>query len=61
MPIKYKVDNYNLFMYAINHDKKNNDKIRFILLQNVEKGVIKVEVNKEQLLQGIEESISKGE
>ncbi|MBC2396611.1 3-dehydroquinate synthase [Clostridium tetanomorphum] len=61
LPIKYKVDNYNLFMYAINHDKKNNDKIRFILLQNVEKGVIKVEVNKEQLLQGIEESISKGE
>lgn len=61
LPIKYKVDNYNLFMYAINHDKKNNDKIRFVLLQNIGEGKIKVEVDKEQIFEAIKQSISKGE
>lgn len=61
LPIKYKVDNYNLFMYAINHDKKNNDKIRFVLLQDIGEGKIKIEVSKEQIFEAIRQSISKGE
>ncbi|WP_027624710.1 3-dehydroquinate synthase [Clostridium lundense] len=61
LPVKYKVDNYNLFMYAINHDKKNNDKIRFVLLQDIGEGKIKIEVSKEQIFEAIRQSISKGE
>lgn len=61
LPVKYKVDNYNLFMYAINHDKKNNNKIRFVLLQDIGNGKIKIEVNKEQILEAIKQSIGKGE
>ncbi|WP_125152227.1 3-dehydroquinate synthase [Clostridium rectalis] len=61
LPIEYKVDNYNLFMYAINHDKKNGKKIRFVLLQDIGKGKIKVEVNNEDILKGIKQSIDKGE
>ncbi|AAO36163.1 3-dehydroquinate synthase [Clostridium tetani] len=58
LPTKYKVDNYNLFMYAINHDKKNKDNIRFVLLKDVEKPEVKIEVNKEEILKAIEESIN---
>lgn len=57
LPTKYKVDNYNLFMYAINHDKKNKKNIRFVLLKDLEKPEVKIEVNKETILKAIEESI----
>lgn len=58
LPTKYKVDNYKLFMYAINHDKKNKNNIRFILLKSIEKPEVKIEINKEHILKAIEESIN---
>ena len=61
LPTKYKVDNYNLFMYAINHDKKNKNNIRFVLLKNVEKPEVKIEVNEKHILKAIEDSISRKE
>lgn len=61
LPTKYKVDNYNLFMYAINHDKKNNDKIRFVLLEDFGKPKIKVEINEEVIINSIKESIDREE
>lgn len=60
LPVKYKVDNYSSFMYAINHDKKNNDKIRFVLLEEIGKCKIKVEINEEEILAALKESIARG-
>ncbi len=60
LPIRYKVDNYSTFLYAINHDKKNTDKIRFVLLEDISKCKIKVEVAAEEIYSAVEESISRG-
>ncbi len=60
LPIAYKVDNYSSFMYAINHDKKNNDKIRFVMVEAIGKCKIKVEVNAEEINATLKESISRG-
>lgn len=57
LPIKHKVDNYKLFMYAINHDKKNDDSIKFVLLSKIGEPKIKIEVTKEQLYHAIKGSI----
>lgn len=58
LPIKHKVDNYTLFMYAINHDKKNDEKIRFILLEELNKPKVKVEINKKDIINALKNSIS---
>lgn len=58
LPTKYKVDNYILFMYAINHDKKNDEKITFILLEDLNKPKIKVEINKKDIINALKNSIS---
>lgn len=58
LPTKYKVDNYTLFMYAINRDKKNDDKIRFVLLEDLNKPKIKVEINKKDIINALKNSIS---
>ncbi|MBE6067873.1 MAG: 3-dehydroquinate synthase [Clostridium lundense] len=58
LPTKYKVDNYTLFMYAINHDKKNDDKIRFVLLEDLNKPKVKVEINKKDIINALKNSIS---
>jgi 3-dehydroquinate synthase len=60
LPVKYKVDNYSSFMYAINHDKKNNGKIRFVLLEEIGKCKIKVEITEEEILAALKESIARG-
>lgn len=60
LPVKYKVDNYSAFMYAINHDKKNNDKIRFVLLNEIGKCKIKVETTEEEILSALKQSIARG-
>jgi 3-dehydroquinate synthase len=59
LPVKYKVDNYSSFMYAINHDKKNNDKIRFVLLEEIQKCKIKVEITEEEIFTALKESITR--
>ncbi|AKN33995.1 3-dehydroquinate synthase [Clostridium carboxidivorans P7] len=60
MPVKYKVDNYSSFMYAINHDKKNNDKLKFVLLEDNERCKAKVEVSEEEIKMALKESINRG-
>jgi 3-dehydroquinate synthase len=60
LPIKYKVDNYSSFMYAINHDKKNNNKIKLTLLREIGDCEIKVEVSEEEILLALRESIFRG-
>ncbi|WP_050608469.1 3-dehydroquinate synthase [Clostridium niameyense] len=61
LPYKYKVDNYKSFMYAIKHDKKNTNKIMFVLLEKIGKFKIKVEINEKEIIEAMEESICKGE
>lgn len=56
---KYKVDNYNSFLYAIKHDKKNSDKLNFVLLKDIGQSEIKINVSKEELLWALENSICK--
>lgn len=58
LPTKYKVDNYTLFMYAINHDKKNDEKIRFVLLEDLNEAKVKVEINKKDIISALKNSIS---
>ncbi|WP_186429985.1 3-dehydroquinate synthase [Clostridium sp. BSD9I1] len=58
LPTKYKVDNYTLFMYAINRDKKNDDKIKFVLLEDLNEPKVKVEVNKKDIINALKNSIS---
>ncbi|NMM61409.1 3-dehydroquinate synthase [Clostridium sp. P21] len=60
LPVKYKVDNYSSFMYAINHDKKNNEKIRFVLLKDIGKCEVKVEVSEKEIITALKESVSRG-
>ena len=60
LPVKYKVDNYSSFMYAINHDKKNSDKIRFALLEKIGKCKMKVEITEDEILAALKESIARG-
>lgn len=59
LPNTYKVDNYSSFMYAINHDKKNNEKIRFVLLEDIGKCKIKVEITEKEIYDALEGSIDR--
>ncbi|MGU9538752.1 3-dehydroquinate synthase [Clostridium tepidum] len=61
LPLFYKVDNYKTFLYAIRHDKKNKDKIRFTLLEKVGKVKVKVEVEENEIIEAIKESIDREE
>lgn len=53
----YKVDNYESFLYAIKHDKKNSDAINFVLLKEIGKPEIKVEVVLEDIIWALNCSI----
>lgn len=62
LPTSYKVDNYKSFMYSINRDKKNvNENINMVLLENIGKYKIKVNVKNEDILNALKFSISKEE
>ncbi|WP_138204421.1 3-dehydroquinate synthase [Haloimpatiens lingqiaonensis] len=62
LPTRYKVDNYKSFMYAINRDKKNiNENINMVLLENIGKYKIKVNVKSEEILEALKLSIIKEE
>jgi len=54
---KYKIDNFDLFLYAINRDKKNDNAIRFVLLETFGKCRIKVEVNNKEIINALKNSI----
>ncbi|MGL4730997.1 MAG: 3-dehydroquinate synthase [Clostridium sp.] len=60
IPTEYKVDNIDGFLYSINHDKKmENDKIRFTLLEDINKCIIKVDVDESEILDAINKSIGR--
>ena len=54
---KYKIDNFDLFLYAINRDKKNDNAIRFVLLEALGKCKIKAHVNNKEIINALKNSI----
>lgn len=61
LPVKYKVDNMETFMYAINRDRKNNESINMVLMEDFEKCRIRVPVSSNEVIRAMKESIDKGE
>lgn len=59
MQLKYKVDNYLSFLYAIRHDKKNVNDINFVLMEDIGVCQIKVPVSEDEILWNIQHSIGK--
>jgi len=56
---KYKIDNLDIFLYAINRDKKNDNEIRFVLLESLGKCKIKIAVTDKEIINAIKNSISR--
>jgi 3-dehydroquinate synthase len=60
LPTRYKVDNYDLFLYSIKHDKKNSDNIiNMVLLQELGICKTKVQVTSEDIIKAFEASIGR--
>ena len=60
LPTSYKVDNYDLFLYSISHDKKNSDNmINMVLLQELGKCNTKVAVSSFDIIIAFKETIGK--
>lgn len=59
LPTTYKVDNYRLFLYAINRDKKKEENINFVLLENIGKYKIKVKITESEIVDALKNSIDK--
>ena len=60
LPTRYKVDNYDLFLYSIRHDKKNSDNmINMVLLQDLGICKTKVQVTSEDIIKAFEASIGR--
>lgn len=57
LPTRYNIDNYQMFMYAIKHDKKNDANIRFVLADDIESIKTKVNVTEKEIIEAIKESI----
>lgn len=57
----YKVDNYESFLYAIKHDKKNSSSINFVLLKEIGNPEIKVPVEAEHIVWALKSSIDREE
>ncbi|WP_207719377.1 3-dehydroquinate synthase [Clostridium sp. cel8] len=57
LPISYKIEDYEAFLYAVSHDKKNDSSIRFVLLQDIGNYKIKVDTKKDEIVKAIRESI----
>lgn len=57
LPTKYNIDNYQAFMYAIKHDKKNDSSIRFVLIDDIESTKIKVSITEKEIIEAVRESI----
>ena len=57
--IRYKVDNYSSFLYAIRHDKKNVNNMNFVLLEGIGSCRIKVPVSEDEILLAVQNSISR--
>lgn len=61
LPDLYKVDNYESFLYAIKHDKKNSSSINFVLLKEIGKPEIKVPVKADHIVWALKSSIDREE
>lgn len=60
LPTRYKVDNYDLFLYSISHDKKNSDNmINMVLLQELGICKTKVQVTIDDILEAFEATIGR--
>jgi 3-dehydroquinate synthase len=59
IPCTYKVDNYSSVLYAIKHDKKNENAVNFVLLQEIGRCKIKVPIDDELIDWAIKNSIDK--
>ena len=60
LPTTYKVDNYDLFLYSISHDKKNSDNmINMVLLQELGICKTKVQVTIDDILEAFEATIGR--
>ncbi len=60
LPTRYKVDNYDLFLYSISHDKKNIDNmINMVLLQELGICKTKVQVTIDDILEAFEATIGR--
>ncbi len=56
----YKVDNLDLFLYSIKHDKKmEGNNIKFTLLEDVGACKIKIDVSEEEIIEALKESIGR--
>jgi 3-dehydroquinate synthase len=59
IPYTYKVDNYSSFLYAIKHDKKNENAVNFVLLEDIGRCKIKVPIDEELIVWALKNSIDK--
>lgn len=57
IPTRYKVDNYNSFLYAIKHDKKSFNETNFVLIKEIGNCEVKVPVSLEEIMWGLKNSI----
>lgn len=57
LPTQYNIDNYQMFMYAIKHDKKNDSNIRFILIDDIENPIMKISISEKEIIDAVRESI----
>ncbi len=55
--LNYDISNYDEFMNALRHDKKNDQNIRFVLIKDIAKCEIKVKVTEDEIRTAIKESI----
>lgn len=59
LPTHYEIRNLNVVLHALRHDKKNNDSLRFVLLEDIEKCKLKVEIKESEVLEALKNSIFK--
>lgn len=57
LPVTYKINDYDSFLSTIGHDKKNDLNIRFVLLEDIGKCKIKIDVEKDEIVKALKESI----
>lgn len=57
--VRYKVDNYSAFLYAINRDKKRINEKNFVLIEDLNQCKIKIPINEAQIISAIKNSISR--
>lgn len=57
--VRYKIDNYDIFLATLKHDKKMINGISFVLLEDINKCKIKIAINEKQIIDVLKNSISR--